>query len=107
MILIAGELRMKDHWDVLLSVILICFQSPILTIQEITVQDRKLVDFFHKETIENSFVPTKIHLNALDSNGKSAAKVHSMLLMKILVQLLKNGLKLIPNQFELNSVNLF
>ena len=76
MILIVGELRMKDHWDVLLSEILVCSQSLTLTMQEITVQDRTLVDFFHRGTIENSLVPTKIHLNALDSNGKSAARVH-------------------------------
>ena len=45
MILIVGELRMKDHWDVLLSEILECFQSLTLTMQEITVQDRALTDF--------------------------------------------------------------
>ena len=114
MIHIADESLIAGDQDVLLNVILICFQSLILMIQEITVQDRALTPIGKSrkqnpkiKKIEKSLIPKKIHMNALDSNGKSAARVHSMLLMKILVRLLKNGLKLIPNQFELNSVNHF
>ena len=42
MIHIADELLKAGDQDALLNVILICFQSLILMIQEITVQDRAL-----------------------------------------------------------------